>query len=223
MLPPPPDPTRVVGRRCIAAMIDLGLGWVVAIIATKVTEPSRSELLRRGSEALDAAAINSLQILLFYVFAVFVVIRGVRGRTPGLWSVKLTLVNENGVPPGLTRSTVRLVFGLLDWIGIFVPGVVGLISMLRSRGHRRIGDMVAGTYVIDDGAVGRPVLVPSTRVQTPNERAVLSLLVAILVVFILAVLGILMITFLGRSASNKFSAIPGLVGGIMSLCADTAR
>ena len=33
--------------------------------------------------------------------------------------------------------------------------------MVTSRGHRRIGDRLGGTVVVDRGWVGEPILIPS--------------------------------------------------------------
>jgi hypothetical protein len=49
----------------------------------------------------------------------------------------------------------------------FIPLVeMGLV--LTSRGHRRIGDRIGGTLVVDRGWVGEPVFVPGLD-QVPGD------------------------------------------------------
>jgi hypothetical protein len=66
------------------------------------------------------------------------------------------VVNDQGRPPGIGRALVRSVAGVVDYIPCCFP-LVGLILVFTTKGHRRVGDMAAGTYVVDKAAVGRPV------------------------------------------------------------------
>jgi uncharacterized RDD family membrane protein YckC len=84
-------------------------------------------------------------------FLVFM--QGATGKTPGKAAVGIQTVREDGGPPGLGKALAR-------WLLLFVDAffiLPGLISALASKGHRRIGDMAAGTYVVRADAAGRPV------------------------------------------------------------------
>jgi uncharacterized RDD family membrane protein YckC len=87
--------------------------------------------------------------------ALLVLMQGATGRTPGKAVMGIRTVGANGQPPGIGKAAVR-------WILLFVDSfclLPGLISMLASKGHRRIGDMAAGTYVVSAAAAGQPVAV----------------------------------------------------------------
>ena len=84
---------------------------------------------------------------------VLVLLQGATGKTPGKAMLGITTVDANGRPPGIGRA-------LLRWLLLFVDAffiLPGLITSLASKGHRRIGDMAAGTYVIRADAAGQPV------------------------------------------------------------------
>jgi uncharacterized RDD family membrane protein YckC len=85
-----------------------------------------------------------------------VFMQGTTGRTPGKALFGIRTVQPDGSPPGIGKAIVR-------WLLLFVDSffiLPGLITSLVSKGHRRIGDMVAGTYVVRADAAGRPVVLP---------------------------------------------------------------
>ena len=80
------------------------------------------------------------------------------GKTPGKAAFGVTTVAPDGSPPGLSKAIVR-------WLLLFVDAFLilpGLISALVSKGHRRIGDMAAKTYVVRSAAAGQPVVLPGS-------------------------------------------------------------
>ncbi|MGH9188281.1 MAG: RDD family protein [Acidimicrobiales bacterium] len=90
-------------------------------------------------------------------FLYYGVVQGLASATVGKLALGLRVVRESdGQPHGIGRSLVRWLFFLID--GPFTIYLCGLVTSLASRGHRRVGDMVAGTYVVDHQAAGRPVL-----------------------------------------------------------------
>ena len=74
-------------------------------------------------------------------------------------------MQEDGSIVGVPKS-------LLRWVCFFVDilSFVGIILAATSRGHRRLGDMAAKTYVVTKEAVGRPIVllaVPGPAVGMP--------------------------------------------------------
>ncbi|MCU1357824.1 MAG: hypothetical protein JWM89_3242 [Acidimicrobiales bacterium] len=85
----------------------------------------------------------------------FVVLQSLLGGSIGKLLLGLRVVRgDTGKQAGFGSNFLR-------WILLFVDGVcclVGLITSFTTKGHRRVGDMVAGTNVVRKNDVGRPVM-----------------------------------------------------------------
>jgi hypothetical protein len=171
----PRDPTAVVGRRITAYLIDGLLGLIVLAVvlamvkhdsftdapanacsilrarnpdnSTCVNIASRALLWKRGDflTAIDVAALITVLNL--------VVLQAVTGASVGKHALGLVVVDEKGNAAGFGRTIVRWLLLVLDG-GIFL---IGLIAMLSTRFHRRIGDLAAGTFVVAKSSAGQPV------------------------------------------------------------------
>jgi uncharacterized RDD family membrane protein YckC len=69
-----------------------------------------------------------------------------RGQTPGKRLAKIRVVRDDGQPIGVKEATLRSFVGWFD-LGFFF---VGLILVLLNQSEKRLGDMAAGTLVIQD-------------------------------------------------------------------------
>jgi uncharacterized RDD family membrane protein YckC len=76
------------------------------------------------------------------------------GRTVGKRVLRLRVVAQDGAPIGWMAAITRNLLRTVDMLPFGYA--LGLLSSLFDRNGRRLGDMVAGTVVIHDGA--RPVL-----------------------------------------------------------------
>jgi uncharacterized RDD family membrane protein YckC len=101
-------------------------------------------------------------ISLVYVIGVFWVWQGLTGLTPGKAIFGLRTVNEEGEAPGVLKAFVRWILWIVDAFPYCcVVPLVGGITMLASKGHRRVGDMAAKTYVVGKASMGAgPIVVP---------------------------------------------------------------
>jgi uncharacterized RDD family membrane protein YckC len=94
---------------------------------------------------------------------VFVVVQGVTGASPGKALLGIRVIRTDGTPdgttPGALRSLVRVAAWLVDGLVLLVP--VALWSAWFTPGHRRVGDWLAGTYVVRGR--GRPGVARATR------------------------------------------------------------
>ena len=84
----------------------------------------------------------------------FVVLRRLTGTTPGRSLLDIRVVDGQGRPAGFGRSAVRTTALAVDLLTVVLP--IGLWLALFTPGHRRVGDYLAGTYVVRRDAVGRP-------------------------------------------------------------------
>lgn len=81
-----------------------------------------------------------------------VVIQGLTGASIGKHLVGLRVVGEDGQIASFGKHIVRyLLLVLID------ANLIGIILVFVTRGHRRLGDMAAKTYVVDRSSVGTPV------------------------------------------------------------------
>lgn len=88
--------------------------------------------------------------------AVFIVLQGVTGGSPGKLLTGVRVVDEHGRRPGIGKSLGRTLLWAVDGAPWIVP-MVGPIVAFTTTGHRRVGDMAAGTYVVASSSVGEPV------------------------------------------------------------------
>lgn len=93
-----------------------------------------------------------------------VLLQGLKGWTPGKLLFGLRTVGEDGQVPGIGWALIRWVLFLVDGL---CAGLVGLIVALSNKGHRRVGDMAAKTYVVGKEYAGGPIVVPGVTSSYP--------------------------------------------------------
>jgi uncharacterized RDD family membrane protein YckC len=162
-------PTNVVGRRVGAYLID-GLVWwlIFALLWIVLTDRLDADATTGGGIVIgdtrygfheDSGGKRGAWLVLGFVawIALFVVIPGLRGTSPGRALTRIRLVNPEGRPPGVGRSFLRQLLWIADGFPYFIPNLVGFVLALTTKGNRRLGDMVADTYTVKAEAAGRPV------------------------------------------------------------------
>jgi uncharacterized RDD family membrane protein YckC len=86
-----------------------------------------------------------------------------RGQTPGKQFAKIRVVRDDGQPISFREATLRSFIGWID-MGFFA---IGLLLIILNRSEKRLGDMAAGTLVIQDEKVSQhQVLTIPTRFST---------------------------------------------------------
>jgi len=89
-----------------------------------------------------------------------------RGKTLGKMAIGLRVVSDDGGAVRFRQALVRALTGAIEiWTFIFAP--VGLILSMVSVKGKRLGDMFAGTYVIQERAPRRPELPPALAAVPP--------------------------------------------------------
>jgi len=178
------DPTAVVGRRIGGFVIDLLL-YILVMAFVGPTPLSPLAEYYQGTEALSdpcedvreleddvASCVEigdrtyfttngdvAVQIVTWVAFVgLYAALQGATGRTPGKAVFGLKVVNEQGRNPGFGRGLVRTLLWIVDGQPCGIP-LVGFITGLTTKGHRRVGDMAAKTFVVGKAHSG-PVVVP---------------------------------------------------------------
>jgi uncharacterized RDD family membrane protein YckC len=157
------QPTKVVGRRVLAFVIDLLIfAAVFALSWFALTKNHGSGACIGGGlelfgkcRAFDADA-TWMRTLWFVIMAVtflllWFILPG-RGTSPGHAATGTRIVDEEGQPPGLLRGFGR---GFFMWL--IDASIVGLIVASVNSRNQRVGDLVVGTFVVDKNAAGQPV------------------------------------------------------------------
>jgi uncharacterized RDD family membrane protein YckC len=159
-------PTKVVGRRVGAFLIDTAIIIVLTVIAWFIlTKQFDGPCAGTGGgveingdcRGFEAGSSNrSIWFLLQFLipFAIYCVMTGITGKTPGKAMVGIKVVGEEGNPPGVWRAFVRWLLVLVDGFPYIIPYLVGFITALNSQRNQRVGDMAANTFVVDASYAG---------------------------------------------------------------------
>jgi uncharacterized RDD family membrane protein YckC len=179
------DPTAVMGRRICAWIVDLLLFLLLSSffgptplspLAQYVEVPSGVhnacgtlqdngdaagciEIGDRAYFTSEGDAVIQFLVSLAWFLLIYGVLQGLKGVTPGKALFGVQVVDRQGQPPGVGRSLLRSILWLVDGAPWCFP-LVGLITAMATKGHRRVGDMVANTLVVGKAYAGRPVVVP---------------------------------------------------------------
>jgi uncharacterized RDD family membrane protein YckC len=146
---------KLDNRRVLAGVVDLLIvaagGAVVLFAGDSLTGERQSAL---GAVILGWA--------LYYFFAM----ESGDGQTVGKKLMKLRVVRTNGSPVGMREVAVRTVLRVVD------NYLVGLIVMLATGERRqRIGDLAAGTIIVDASAPAAPVVEEAVEAVEAEEAA----------------------------------------------------
>jgi uncharacterized RDD family membrane protein YckC len=160
--------------RVVAAAIDLalmGAGFAV-LLAIGV------RLLSLGDDAAVSAFVVALVLLVFLGYPLTMETL-LRGRTAGKMAMGLRVVRDDAGPITFRQALVRAVIGLaLERPGVMLVGLgsaLGLLVMLFSATGKRVGDMAAGTVVIQERVAPQPVFRPFLPVPLAQWAATLDL------------------------------------------------
>lgn len=178
------DPTAVIGRRTVAALIDgatiIGPGIVIAstsfeYLAVDELGMDPQEWCDAYTDQLEGVCVNAADVNDRVYFSdgapvasslagwgiaivLLVLLQGLTGRTVGKLLTGIRTVREDGSVPGIGKALVRWLLLVID--GLPCIPLVGFITALTTQGHRRVGDMAAKTFVVRSAAAGRPINVP---------------------------------------------------------------
>jgi uncharacterized RDD family membrane protein YckC len=165
---PDQSPTKVVGQRIGAFLIDalvfVGLGVIAWFALTDRLDADSSSgggfVIGHTRYAFTSSSNRGIwiAIVILLALAIYVVMTGLRGSSPGKLATGIRTVGADGSPPGLARAALRSGVGLVaDGFPYFLPGLTGLILVLATKDNQRVGDMAARTWVVRREAAGRPI------------------------------------------------------------------
>jgi uncharacterized RDD family membrane protein YckC len=176
------------GSRFSAYAIDFLLNILLIIVIGVIAFLSGGlALLRSLVSTVDAntgwGASWALALLLFIIFLItwgyYIFFEGLRqGSTPGKKLVGIRVIRQDGLPIGLREAALRNLVRAADMLPPPCYILGGLVMHFDPQG-RRLGDMVAGTYVVvekfDLAAQGASGAAWATRVEQGRSRQALTL------------------------------------------------
>lgn len=188
------DPTAVFGRRVVATLVDGAIVFVPTVAAVTAqfeyltldqlggVDPQQycdDYMQQRQGVCVNTAEVNDRVYfndggmtgggLVFWGlgFLLLVVLQGITGWSIGKLLTGIRVVRADGRPPGIGKALVRWLLWVVDGQPCGLP-LVGFITGLTTTGHRRVGDMVAKTFVVRASAAGTPVSVPGLTAPPPS-------------------------------------------------------
>jgi uncharacterized RDD family membrane protein YckC len=165
------DPTRVVWRRCFA----WGTGLVLTVLSLVVTlyvagdvhkeKAGCPRTIPAGQNCVEYRSVGYLMrdrvfiwfavTLIVMVLVIVVLPHVVVGSSLGKALFGIRVVRADGSAPGVLRASIRTVAWVVDAFSLLLP--VGLWLAIFTPRHRRVGDYLAGTYVVRRSAAGHRV------------------------------------------------------------------
>jgi uncharacterized RDD family membrane protein YckC len=150
--------------RLAALGIDLLIQFVLMILLLLIVAASASG---HSLDGATAAAVVITVIVLSLIGYPIIWETATRGRSPGKFALGLRVVSDDGSPERFRQALVRGLATVVDfWLVPFI-GVPALICSLLSAKGKRLGDVFAGTFVIQQrlparrGAAAKPPVMPT--------------------------------------------------------------
>ena len=172
------------GSRTAAFIID-GLIQFTAILSIGFSLLYIYYLLAEFNIAVRSSTITAIYIVISFIihFGYFIVCEmTMNGQTLGKKLFGLRTIRDNGQPIEFAQSLMR---GITR--SSFDMFYVGLLTIIFSKKHKRVGDMAAGTLVVIEkydnkfeptlamqDSLPMPDFLPPPEALTPDERAVIG-------------------------------------------------
>jgi tetratricopeptide (TPR) repeat protein len=132
-------PFPLLLRRAIGAQIDILLLILILIVVP---------FSFFGKERLDGVehwvALFGLAAAIVY----FVALEGAWGRTLGKLITGTIVVDGSGRAPGMLKAATRTLLRVVEVDPLLIGGIPAGIALLVTKRHQRVGDLLAGTYVV---------------------------------------------------------------------------
>lgn len=142
-------PVAGAGVRAFAFLVDwlirllLALAWFSVGAVIYNADLSLAPPPDNDARWFAGVLAPALAIYFLYHYALELIMGG---RTPGKRMAGVSVMSRDGSRPSAGALLTRNVFRLIDSLPLFYG--VGLLAVIATREHRRIGDMAAGTLLV---------------------------------------------------------------------------
>jgi uncharacterized RDD family membrane protein YckC len=150
-------PIAGIGSRFLAVFIDgLIMGVSILIVALVMILVLAALASRVSTTHVNPSATAGKWLIAIIVFFYFAIIWGYfslfeafwKGQTPGKRLFNIRVLKDSGRQITLFEAMARNLMRVVDYLPSLY--MVGVITMLCNKEHKRLGDYVAGTIVIHD-------------------------------------------------------------------------
>jgi len=172
-------PVAGAGARAYAFLIDwcirllLALAWFGVASLTYNGSLSLAPPLDTDARWFGAVLAPALAIYFLYHYLLELLMRG---RTPGKRMAGVRVIGRDGATPSIGALLIRNVFRLVDSLPLFYG--VGLIAVIATLEHRRIGDVAAGTVLAYEAHTAAAPAAPELAIASAPYDAAAAELVA---------------------------------------------
>ncbi|MBO9571714.1 MAG: RDD family protein [Chitinophagaceae bacterium] len=150
-------PVAIFGKRLVAWTIDVLICWLITKALALMVNTDSFFVWTSVWEV--KGVLISLPVLFYHLFFEIIL----NGRSPGKLAMNLRVITEEGGQPGIGQYLIRWVFRWVDlpyWVAIaaaigalpwwtFPLVFSGVAAVLFTPKSQRLGDIVAGTILID--------------------------------------------------------------------------
>jgi uncharacterized RDD family membrane protein YckC len=133
-------PVAAFPSRMVAVLLDLLLQYAAVLIVAIVV----SSIQLNEAALIAIASVAGVSIMVGYP-TIFETLS--RGKTLGKMAMGLRVVSDDGGPERFRQALIRALAGLFEFT-VLAP--VALFTSLLSARGKRLGDLFAGTYVIQE-------------------------------------------------------------------------
>ena len=147
-----------VGLRLLSGLIDYGLYAAGAVLTLATWSAAQAHLYPGMSFAAAIAQVSVLALTWMVVIPLTIEVLS-RGRSAGRLVTGCRVVRDDGGAIRLRHSLVRALAAVIEvWL---VQGIPAVCSCIVTKRGKRLGDLLAGTYVINErsGAMNAPPLI----------------------------------------------------------------
>ena len=166
-----------VGSRAMAGLTDLLIcfvGLLALSFALGMLASSRAGIRADMSASVGAAILVLVQFVIIWGY--YVLFEGLMdGQTPGKRMHRLRVVRDGGYSVTFGVSAVRNLVRIVDMQPVLFY-LVGIASTLVTKRGRRLGDLVAGTFVVREDVRVTDAPTRRPRERTEGQRALQTVL-----------------------------------------------
>lgn len=164
-----------IGSRVLAWIIDQVILYTALVLFSLAAGyvyfyalyPWLIEVLPASAQSIEAWSLGIYLLVIFALYNGYYIFFETywQGQTPGKRYAEIRVVQDNGRPISLREATLRSLLQSID----FAFFGIGAFLVALSRSEKRLGDMVAGTLVIQDEQATR--LAPKATAVAQSQAA----------------------------------------------------